>query len=133
MENETKIKRTRYDPEIIKTKEGQDLYNKWRTVKRNVPENGTFADFENFYNWAVRNGHQMGTTLIRYSKEKPFEPGNCVFVQTGEKDDTYYPSDYIRIYQWNRTVNRLRKAVGLPLFPEEPEGDIDARFDCCDE
>lgn len=133
MEYESKQKRTRYNPEIIKTEVGQDLYNKWRTVKRNVPENGLFNDFENFYNWSIQNGYKKGTTLIRCDKEKPFEPGNCVFVQIGEKDVTYYPSDYVQIYRWNKTVNRLRKVAGLQLFPEMPEGDIDARFDCCEE
>lgn len=79
---------------------------------------GEFATFEGFYQWAMRNGYESGKTMLRRDSEKPVSPENCYFVE-GERKEPFSGEERI---DWNRrwtaTVNRIRKAWGMPLLPD---------------
>lgn len=81
------------------------------TQEPHVPE---WDDRATFIDWCILRGFEPGMYLIRKDKTQPFGPRNCElsFHKTEEVTETEW------MWLWNKTVNRFRRAAGLPLFPE---------------
>lgn len=101
-----------YDPSIRLTECGSRLYNSWRKVRKH-PHCDEWNDFQTFYTWAMQNGYALGTWLRLIDESKPYCPSNCEWHLSGisyEKKS----ADCEWIYDWNATVNRIRKHYGMP-------------------
>jgi hypothetical protein len=71
------------------------LYTKWQGLKtrcsneyatgyinyggRGISYCAEWESFENFYNWAIKNGYRKGLTLDRINNDGNYEPSNCRF------------------------------------------------------
>lgn len=100
-----------------------------------------WENFDTFKTWAVENGFQDGSSLAKRVRNKPWGPSNCRIVApeviedleslfSDSEDDTESVAgkftqtqerEFCRL--WNKTVNRIRKHFGLPLFKEEPDNE----------
>ena len=107
-----------YDPALRQTEHGISLYNAWRTVRR-YPHCEEWDYFPTFYDWSLQNGFVLGSRLHTKDDDKPFSPDNCEWHIPEGSEDAFPPG---WADEWNKTVNRIRKHYGLPLFG----GDEDA-------
>lgn len=95
---------------------GNPIRKKWHSLKRAeyVEE---WSDFAVFEKWCEESGYEPGMALLRRNKDLPYGPKNCVWSLSGNAtDENSEKAKTIR--EWNRTVNRLRRAAGLEPFPE---------------
>lgn len=104
----------KYVPNTMNTEEGSPLYQRWIRIKKSVsPE---FSEFPSFYEWAMKSGYSPSSYLIRKDSNLPYSPDNC-FWRKKDKDKLDYKYQKSAT-EWNRFVNRVRRAYGLPAFAE---------------
>lgn len=105
---------------LTKSRTGQALYARWCKIRKDSsPE---FQAFEDFAAWAhATAGDELKNSvrLHRIDATKPYSPENCCWGDTEKALDPSYKQEQIR--KWNRTVNRIRKYYGMPLFNKEGE------------
>lgn len=51
--------------------------------------------FENFYNWAMRNGYKVGLTLDRKDNDRGYGPENCRWVENLAQQNNKTNNHYI--------------------------------------
>lgn len=92
------------------------LLEKFHTMTQepHVPEWDSRAAF---FDWCIMRGFEPGMQLRRKDPSQPFGPQNCELAYTRQSEaQEAAEAEWVRL--WNETVNRLRRAAGLPLFPE---------------
>lgn len=92
----------------------QSLYGLWEKIKKSG-EPVLWTDFGRFYDWAEAVGYEPGQYLTRMDASLPWGPTNCLF----RNAPPLSPEIQKRIREWNRVVNVIRAAYGLPLFEVE--------------
>ena len=95
------------------------LLDKYHRVSA-APHDPEWDDRATFFDWCIMRGFEPGVFLIRKDTSLPFGPQNCElsFSRQSEAQAAAEAAEAERIRQWNATVNVLRQAAGLPLFPE---------------
>ena len=98
-----------YNPEIRKTEVGSRLYTAWKKA-RSGPHCDEWDDFVGFYEWAVKSDYVLGARLCLIDDADIYCPENV---------EWYIYDEEVRdreafIYEWNTTVNRIRKHLGMP-------------------
>ena len=82
-----------------------------------APHDPEWDDRATFIDWCIMRGFEPGMCLIRKDTTLPFGPQNCEVSYTRQSAAQEAPdAEWKRL--WNETVNRFRRAAGLPLFPE---------------
>ena len=110
-----------YDPALRESEAGSRLYNSWRKIRRH-PHCDEWTDYQTFYEWALREGYKIGDWLVLLDPDKPYGPDNCKWHMAHYADPP--PSDYTAwVYEWNVTVNRIRKHYGMPPLEGTNYGD----------
>lgn len=91
-----------------KKKHDYDCY-----YKRGISVCGDWLDFENFYNWAIRNGYKNNLTIDRIDNNKGYCPENCRWVTRLE--NMRNKRNTIRVYFNNKllTTAELSEATGI--------------------
>ena len=115
------------EPMECEAERNRRLHSKWCNMNERAEE---FRKFPGFYAWAIRTGYQVGDNLRRLDDDKPYGPDNCIWVKHRNNikelpSVMHSPSVVLRALSWNRAVNPLRRAEGLPPFPET-EDEMDA-------
>ena len=110
-----------YDHAIRTSEAGSRLYNSWRKIRRH-PHCEEWIDFPTFYAWAIHSGYSLGDWLRRYDDNEPYGPDNCVWVASN-RVETPPKSNVEWEYEWNVTVNRIRKHYGMPPLEGTNYGD----------
>lgn len=101
-----------YDPKLRQTEHGARLYNVWKKARSN-PHCEEWEWFPAFYNWSMSNGYALGLRLRLKDESQPYCPENCVWRPArGVYDNTFDAESWI--YDWNISVNRIRKHYGMP-------------------
>ena len=98
--------------------ERDQLEEKWRWVLKKSPEHG-WASRQDFIKWALSTGFSPEKTLMRKDSSKPHSPDNCYWKMCQGVYREGLTADHEQAVAWNKTVNRFRRALGLPLFPEK--------------
>ena len=94
------------------------LAEKWDYIKKAGLGSG-WASREEFIEWSLAHGFAPEKSLLRKNKRLPHGPDNCYWRLSNpgyRESDAEYEE---KVLLWNKTVNRFRRALGLPLFPEE--------------
>ncbi len=94
-----------------------NLYKRWRKIILQ-PHDAIFDSFETFYWWAMATRYQIGARLVLKDANGCYSPENCEWKI--EKNERITDESREQIAKWNRTVNVIRRAHGLPLFEEDP-------------
>lgn len=87
------------------------LYDIWYAMKRRCDNENSgsyerygavgasycdeWKEYENFYDWTIRNGYEKGLTLDRIDTSKPYSPENCRWV------DYYFQNQNKKIFRNN--------------------------------
>jgi hypothetical protein len=101
-----------YDPQIRKTEHGSRLYAVWKKM-RQAPHCDEWDDFIGFYTWAMQSDYILGAWLRRHDDTLMYCPENVFWHTPGTEDEDATSYEEF-IYEWNRTVNRIRKHYGMP-------------------
>ena len=100
-----------YDPKLKETLEWQSLYNRYKHTPK---YREIFDSFNEFYDWSMSHGFEIGAQLMRWDDRKPWQPDNCYWKATKEKNVPLYGDEQReRIAKWNKTVNRIRIHYGM--------------------
>jgi hypothetical protein len=102
--------RAAYDPELRKSEHGARLYEYWRRIRRPGPIDPAFAQYIDFYNWAMDAGYELGSWLRRYDDQLPYGPDNCYWEP--RDGEPLWAEEWRK--KWDDTVNKLRGQFGLP-------------------
>lgn len=102
----------KYDPAIMKSEAGDQLYHKWLRIHRVFNCSEEFKDFMLFYSWAVDSGFEPGLMLLRRDEEGPYSPENCYWSKYPPKKNKEHGING-SIARFNETVNKIRKAYGM--------------------
>lgn len=96
------------------------LQAKWEYLKQTSPQHG-WASRREFFEWSLASGFTSGASLMRLDPSKPHGPDNCYWVIGAPQPSRNIGREeaHARAVSWNKTVNRFRRALGLPLFPEK--------------
>lgn len=107
-------------------------YNKYYTDVEVCPE---WNDFDNFYEWAMKNGYEKNLTIDRINPYGNYEPSNCRWVDmkvqsNNKRNNSYYTVDgethtlteWIEMYGLDiKTVlYRLKKGMSMKEALTEP-------------
>ena len=111
-----------YDPEIRKTKAGSRFYTAWKKA-RSAPHCDEWDDFFGFYEWAAKSDYVLGARLCLIDDTGMYCPEN-VFWDVPGRATEYETSDEEFIYEWNVTVYRIRKHLGMPPLEGTSYADI---------
>lgn len=96
----------------------EELLEKWRYICKTYDKPAWYTRAA-FIDWCVMSGYEPGMTLSRKDTTLPHSPENCYWVPEDiGLERSVSAEDLDAIKSWNHTVNRIRKAAGLPLFPE---------------
>lgn len=108
-----------YNPEIRKTEVGSRFYTAWKKA-RSAPHCDEWDDFFGFYEWAAKSDYVLGARLCLIDDTGMYCPENVVWYAHDEevKDTEAF------IYEWNMTVNRIRKHLGMPPLEGTSYADI---------
>ena len=101
-----------YNPEIRKTEVGSRLYTAWKKV-RSGPHCDEWDDFVGFYEWASNSNYVLGAKLCLIDDSGMYCPKNVVWLLP-DMEAEGATSDEEFVYEWNQTVNRIRKHYGMP-------------------
>lgn len=109
----------RQNPSILNMGHGEPIYRKWLRMRKTACVSPEFMEFRGFYDWCMESGYSYGATLQRRNKKFPFSPQNCYLVFSANKR-VHANSDLELAWAsgWNKTVNRIRRYYGLPLFDD---------------
>jgi hypothetical protein len=93
------------------------LKKKWSDMLRSphVPE---WDSWETFLAWSRSTGYTPGDMLQRKSYDHPYGPDNCRWID-GRSSSKWVQELMEAARGWNKTVNKIRRAYGLPLFKED--------------
>lgn len=98
-----------YDPKMRETEHGKHLYSFWRKVNHS-PHCEEWGWFPAFYDWATKNGYEIGMRLQLIDDSQPYSPDNCEWCfPIYERSPTATWAD-----DWNKAANRIRKYFGMP-------------------
>jgi hypothetical protein len=109
--------------EITKTELGRSVHDKWCQMRKKFPCSPTFQNFINFYEWAIATGYTGEELLFRKDKTLPYSEDNCYWnipTKTNKGGNAYYKG---QAESWNRTVNAIRKAYGMPPLETKEESE----------
>lgn len=118
-----KRSRESYDANLRKTVHGSKLYNAWKKL-RVFPHCAEWESFPQFYNWAMSNGFQQRAWLRRNDDSKPYGPDNCFWRPAYSDENAPVIDREGWAYEWNKTVNRIRKHYGMPPLEGTSYDDI---------
>lgn len=116
-----------FSAESIKSSVDDQLLFWWNRLSR-YKVSPLCGSFDTFKAWALENGFREDCTIRKRVPNKAWGPDNCMieFPDTVCEHETAQGKfslaqerDFCRL--WNKTVNRIRKHFGLPLFKEEPD------------
>lgn len=78
--------------------------------------------FENFYEWALRNGYQKGLSIDRIDNNKGYSPDNCRWVTMHEQNRNYsrnhmitYKGETKCLEDWAQEIGLCRATIFLRL------------------
>jgi hypothetical protein len=94
------------------------LMEKWKYFMKLDTAPG-WGSLEEFLAWSKVSGYEPGKSLLRKDKRKPHGPTNCYWRWSDFGYRGGLLEDQARAKSWNKTVNKFRRALGLPLFPED--------------
>lgn len=109
-----------YDPEMRESEHGARLYQAWRRMRKH-PHVEEWNCYPPFYLWAIKNGYVIGARLQQLNASAPYGPDNCSWYAKEFEDDCE-PIPESWADDWNKTVNRIRKHYGMPLFGGDDYG-----------
>ena len=113
-----------YPKHMTVTDEGKALYGIWRRVRKNTDKYCCFTDYPKFFIWAMDNFYELGARLRRYDESQPYTPNNCTFVPADPCRKENSLKNRKAANDWNRTVNIIREAYGMPLFEVVSEEEL---------
>lgn len=99
-------------PRYFNSLEEEELYDHWERLS-DVPRVPEWDDFSTFRDWALKTGYKSGFYICRRYGDQPLGPLNYRIVT---HNGGYTFAEQEAIDRWNKTVNRIRAAYGLPLF-----------------
>lgn len=92
--------------------EEAELYDLWE-CSSDIPRVPEWDDFPTFRDFALSKGYKAGYKFCRRCADQPLGPHNYrIAVHSGG----YTVAEQQTMDLWNRTVNRIRAAYGMPLF-----------------
>lgn len=115
------------------------LYTVWEGIKRrcNNPDYCLYKgygargirvceawlDFENFYDWAIRNGYKKGLSIERIDNNGNYEPSNCKWATKKEQARNRrsnklitYKGETHCVYEWAEILGINKKTLSTRLF-----------------
>lgn len=73
-----------------------------------------WADFDNFYFWALDNGYKVGSALHRHDLLGNYSPENCYWVEYGRRENNHPGSKIIEYDGRAQCVSAWAREMGIP-------------------
>jgi hypothetical protein len=76
------------------------------------------SNFNNFYNWAIKNNYQDGLQIDRINNDKNYEPFNCRWITHKENQQNKRPRKDLRLIEINNetlTIKEISSKYNIPL------------------
>lgn len=80
---------------------------------RNIKICDEWKDFNNFYNWALKNGYQNNLSIDRIDNDKNYEPKNCRWITIQEQQKNRRNNVIIRHNNKVYTIKDLADLYGI--------------------
>lgn len=123
-------KETTKKTKAIHNKHGSRLYKIWQGMKgrcftptntkykdygaRGITVCDEWLDFQNFYDWAVKNGYSDGLTIERIDVNGDYEPSNCRWATNKEQSLNKRNTVKIEIDGKVKTLTEWAEYTGIP-------------------
>ncbi len=72
-----------------------------------------WLEYENFYAWAIENGHKSGLTIERINNNGNYEPKNCCWIPAQKQSENTRRSKYISYQGETKILKHWAKATGI--------------------
>jgi hypothetical protein len=107
------------------------LYKKWQMIhtrcnnpnrdhsqwycSKNIRVCEEWRQFENFYNWAIKNGYCEGLSIERIDINKGYEPSNCKWITLKEQSFNKTNTRWLTFNGKTQSLTKWAEEIGLPV------------------
>jgi hypothetical protein len=80
---------------------------------RGITISKEWIDFDNFYDWALRNGYQQGFTIERINNDGNYEPNNCTWILRKNQSKNRRNLHWITLNGETKTISDWSRQAGI--------------------